>query len=468
MRATAFVVACTCVVSPPLSSVGSGRFPSSAIVAAISDICSGVVSTRPWPIADEPTARSSPISSADGIVERAAPARPCVLVEAEALGGRDQPASAELGAQRREDAVAGVGEGGLQRAAAGLAVGVLDLDAFELGRGLVREGVAALGHVLLQHAGERHDLERAAGRLRRRLRDPGQRQDLAGLRAHGGDPAVTAGERFDGRALHGGVDAGAHRLPGHRRSAGDHPVAGVERPAGLAGQAVVELALQPGEADRGAVRHAAGAQLGGARGRGGADASGDLRRELAEVRVGETIGPACDHGPVARLDRPARRQLGLAPQPLAAAQAGEGELGPPVDAGAARLAVAGRDDERAVQPAEDARVHRHRDAHGVAVLAHLAGRELGEREHRGGLLVGALQAAPGRALARRVGQAGVHAVIVGALPVGGELRDDLALRRDVARPDHESGDERRQRGERDRREASRIGDRAPPPLARAA
>ena len=45
-----------------------------------------MASTLPWPIADEPTARSSPISAAAGIVERAAPASPGSLVEAEALG----------------------------------------------------------------------------------------------------------------------------------------------------------------------------------------------------------------------------------------------------------------------------------------------------------------------------------------------------------------------------------------------
>ena len=52
------------------------RRPSSPIAAAISAICSGVVSTLPWPIAVEPTARSSPISDAAGIVERAAPCSP--------------------------------------------------------------------------------------------------------------------------------------------------------------------------------------------------------------------------------------------------------------------------------------------------------------------------------------------------------------------------------------------------------
>ena len=58
------------------ASVGTGRRPRSPIAAAIVAISSGVASTLPWPIALEPTARSSPISRAAGIVERAAPAAP--------------------------------------------------------------------------------------------------------------------------------------------------------------------------------------------------------------------------------------------------------------------------------------------------------------------------------------------------------------------------------------------------------
>src|SRR6201999_3700975 len=50
-----------------------------------------------------------------------------VLVEAELLRGGDEVLRAQLRAERREDAVAGVRERAAQRAAARLAVGVLDL-----------------------------------------------------------------------------------------------------------------------------------------------------------------------------------------------------------------------------------------------------------------------------------------------------------------------------------------------------
>ena len=44
------------------------------MAAATVAICSAVAWTRPWPMAEEPTARSSPISPAAGIVLSAAPA----------------------------------------------------------------------------------------------------------------------------------------------------------------------------------------------------------------------------------------------------------------------------------------------------------------------------------------------------------------------------------------------------------
>jgi hypothetical protein len=59
-----------------LRSVGWTRTPPVATVPASPAISSGVASTLPWPIAVEPTARSSPISPAAGIVERCAPASP--------------------------------------------------------------------------------------------------------------------------------------------------------------------------------------------------------------------------------------------------------------------------------------------------------------------------------------------------------------------------------------------------------
>src|SRR3954452_2693436 len=43
------------------------------MAAATIAICSVVACTRPWPMADAPTARSSPISAGDGIVVVAAP-----------------------------------------------------------------------------------------------------------------------------------------------------------------------------------------------------------------------------------------------------------------------------------------------------------------------------------------------------------------------------------------------------------
>ena len=88
--------------SAPLSSVGSGRIPSAPIVAATSASCSGVVSTLPCPIALEPTARSSPISAAAGIVEGAAPASPGSSLKPKrsaAATSRFAPSSAPSGAK---------------------------------------------------------------------------------------------------------------------------------------------------------------------------------------------------------------------------------------------------------------------------------------------------------------------------------------------------------------------------------
>ena len=61
-----------------------------------------MVSTLPWPIAVEPTARSSPISSAGGIVERAAPASPGSLLKPKRSAvstSFSAPSSAPIGAK---------------------------------------------------------------------------------------------------------------------------------------------------------------------------------------------------------------------------------------------------------------------------------------------------------------------------------------------------------------------------------
>jgi hypothetical protein len=60
------------------------------------------VSTLPWPIAVEPTARSSPISDASGIVDRAAPARPGSSLKPKCSAvatSRRAPSSAPSGAK---------------------------------------------------------------------------------------------------------------------------------------------------------------------------------------------------------------------------------------------------------------------------------------------------------------------------------------------------------------------------------
>ena len=100
-RATERGVAWLEPVRSPLRSVGSISLPSSPIAAAMSAIWSGVVSTLPWPIAVEPTARSSPISPAAGIVERAAPISCGSLLKpnrSAAATSRSAPSSAPTGA----------------------------------------------------------------------------------------------------------------------------------------------------------------------------------------------------------------------------------------------------------------------------------------------------------------------------------------------------------------------------------
>ena len=75
--------------------------PPSAIAAATEAIATVVASTLPWPIAVEPTARSSPISRAGGSVERPAPANgggPLKPNRSAAATRRFAPSSAPSGA----------------------------------------------------------------------------------------------------------------------------------------------------------------------------------------------------------------------------------------------------------------------------------------------------------------------------------------------------------------------------------
>ena len=91
---------------------GLMRTPPLAIVAPTEAIPSGVARSLFWPIALAPTASASLRSAALGIVFGLGRGNVGRLVEAEALGGGDQLLGAELGADRPEDRVAGVREGG--------------------------------------------------------------------------------------------------------------------------------------------------------------------------------------------------------------------------------------------------------------------------------------------------------------------------------------------------------------------
>ena len=141
---------------------GCGRRPRRPIVAATVAIWSAVACTRPWPIADEPTARSSPISSAAGIVLVAAPAIAGRPVEAEALGGRDQALARRAWRPAGRTPSCRTSRRPVQRAAARLPVGVLELDALQGRRGLRPGIVRGLATPASSAAVARDDLERRA------------------------------------------------------------------------------------------------------------------------------------------------------------------------------------------------------------------------------------------------------------------------------------------------------------------
>ncbi len=274
----------------------------------------------------EPTARSSPISGAGR--DRAG-GRPEALaggvVEAERLRGLDEPVRPELGAHRAEGRVARVGEDLFERAAAELAVGVLELDALQQGRADHGVGVARLDDAVLQSARQRDDLEGRARRLGQAAVVAGQRQHLARARAQDGDAPEAPGERGHGGGLEVHVDRGLHRLARLGLRRGEDAVAREQRPAGAAGQALLELRLEPAEPDGGLgripePRVALGLVLGDR-----PDRADHLGRQRPEVR--RAIRTGREHLAVARLQLPARRQLGRALEPLGVREAREHEPG---------------------------------------------------------------------------------------------------------------------------------------------
>ena len=184
--------------------------------------------------------------------------------------------------------------------------------------------------------------------------------------------------------LHGGEDAVAREQAAARR----------------AGEVGVELALEPGQADRRALRDAAALELGGLLGRRGADAAGDLRRERAEL--GEPVLALRQRRAVAGEDRGARRQLGVAGQLLAAAQAGLDEVALPRDRGAVVL-LDDRQRDLPAQRAEDPRAQRDGHAHrAVGGLGRLPGDHAVERARPRRVAIGGGEVAgAGRAAAPR-------------------------------------------------------------------
>ena len=106
-RAIRLDVTCTKRAGWWACSVGSGRRPPIAIVAATSVISSVLASTLPCPIADDPTASALPMSLAEGIWLSAAP-----WIDGDWLNPNRSATStnrlrSELGPQRSEHRVAG-------------------------------------------------------------------------------------------------------------------------------------------------------------------------------------------------------------------------------------------------------------------------------------------------------------------------------------------------------------------------
>ena len=179
--------------------------------------------------------------------------------------------------------------------------------------------------------------------------------------SHRGDAAVAAGERLDAaRWISGSIvvrTAPAGLRLRARRARGRRPTA-CRR---AAGEALLEHALEPGEADRRVRREAARAQRAGALGRGGAERG---RRSPPRPRGRRRCGPS----PLA-IALPSRAwivarggSVVCARELLAGAQAGEDGARRARRRRIAVAVAADRQLQHAVERAEDARADRHVDA----------------------------------------------------------------------------------------------------------
>ena len=205
--------------------------------------------TLPWPIAVEPTSSGERDLDRLGKGARGLARHGGRRVPAVAHGRAHDPLGADLHAERREHRVARVGEAVLERPAARLAVGVLQLDAVDHGRRLDRERAARPDRARLEGGCGGHDLEGRPRGLGRREGEAGERPDLARARVERGDAAEPAGERRHRGLLHVGVDRGAHGRGLARLGARHHARAGEQHATRHAAEAGVECALEPVLAD---------------------------------------------------------------------------------------------------------------------------------------------------------------------------------------------------------------------------
>ena len=462
-RAVRSLVARVSLPCEPRESVGATRRPRRPIVAATVASSSGVASTLPWPIAVEPTARSSPISSAAGIVERAAPQRAGVLVEAEPLRRLDEPlrrrarrpsARTRSCRSRRTTAAASRrrprrGRSGARRPRAWSPSA---------------PGTSAPGLTTLASSAPASvtilNVEPGGWGAEKAMPESPSTSPVAGRST--AIPPKRPAERLDRGALDVGVDRGAHVRAGARLGAGDHARAGAQHAAGAARQALVELALEPVEPDRRALGHAAAGELRLALRRRRADAPGDLGRRAARgPRAGPGPWPAaCRRAPGSRRARPASSsRCSRSP----ARSPGNTSVRAPVDARAVLL-LDHRQAHLPRQPPEDPRLHANRQLVGVVVgLARRRRRATFESVAVSrGSPVGAHEALEAGAAARAIGQQRVHRRVVPALPGGGPLARDRGLGRLVAQA-HEGARRRRRPARRSRAARSAPCASARPP-----
>ena len=412
-----------------------------------------MASTLPWPIAVEPSARSSPISDAAGIVERAAPASAGSWLKpycSAVLTSLWAPISAPIGAKTE-----------LQECAkAVLSEPPQDSPLAFSSRTPSRVAAVSTGYSFDGFASP--DSSPAVSVMILNT-DPG------GCGAEYAIPASASTSPSFGRITATPPSRPASAVTAARWTSGsivvrtawpasgrdvrEHPVAGEQAAARRPGELGVELSLEPGQADGGAVGDAAALELGGALGRRGADASGDLRRQRAEV--GEPVLALGERRAVAREDRGARRQLGPAAQPLAAAQAGLDEVALPGDRGAVVL-LDDRQGELPAQRAEDPRPHRHGHADAaVDGLGRLPGDHTVERARPGGVAVGGGEALQRDALLGLRRQQRVHGRVVAATPGIREALGGVLARVLAGGADRDPDGERGHRGEHERREPGR-------------